>query len=882
MLPVPSLTGRQIAHFTIGRKLGEGGMGVVYEAVDQHLDRRAALKILPPEMVANAARKQRFIQEAKTASALNHSNIVTIYDISAADGVDYIAMELVPGQTLEDLLAKRRLKLQEVLRIADQISGAIASAHAAGIVHRDLKPANIMVTDNGHVKVLDFGLAKLTDRAEISEEDETQLAHPVTEEGTVLGSAGYMSPEQAEGKKVDHRSDIFAFGLVLYEMLSGKRAFRGGTRMATIAAILNQEPEPLAALAPGLPKELERMVARCLRKDLARRSQSMAEVKLTLEELKEEDSASGLSGPAVVLPKASRSRWRWLAAVGVVLALAAGLFFLLPGFRTATEWKEVPLTAFTGRVRQPALSPDGKQYAFAWNGGEGGEWLQIYVSLVGPGKPLRLTNRNDMTAVYPSWAPDGQSLAFVRPDGLYVIPALGGVERRLDDGADISVRASTAAWSPDGKWLYFSAGSAPQSPALFAKSSSGGERRRLTDPPAGYSDLFPAISPDGRQMVFVRQQDVYNGDLYICDLRDGPTAGPARRLTQDRRTHASPVWTGDGREIVYTSGVGNDGGLMRIYRVAASGGPPKRVEGIGEHAARVAIAPKANRLVYARQYADYNIYRMELPANGKPAGAPEKFLSSTRREATPSYSPDGKRIAFWSNRAGTEDIWVADADGSNPVQLTTFKSGVAGTPQWSPDGQTLAFDARPEGQSDIYSMRADGGPPKRLTDNPAQDAVPRFSADGRWIFYSSSRSGRGHLYRIPAGGGEPVQMTQRGGGSALASPDGKWIYFVGGSSLWKVPPEGGQETQVLPDGSMLRPAKFALTASGIYFAAAADPVSHAVPLRLLRFEDGKTVDVALLDREPFLQFNVSPDDKWLLFTRLDSSLEELILVENFH
>jgi Tol biopolymer transport system component len=320
---------------------------------------------------------------------------------------------------------------------------------------------------------------------------------------------------------------------------------------------------------------------------------------------------------------------------------------------------------------------------------------------------------------------------------------------------------------------------------------------------------------------------------------------------------------------------------MRIYRVAVSGGPPKRVEGIGEQAVRLAIAAKANRLVYARAYSDYNIYRMELPANGKPAGAPEKFLSSTRREATPSYSPDGKRIAFWSNRAGTEDIWVADADGSNPVQMTNFTTGVAGTPQWSPDGKTIAFDARPEGQSDIYSMRADGGPPKRLTDNPAQDAVPRFSADGRWIFYSSSRSGQGHLYRIPAGGGEPVQMTQGAGGSPLASPDGKWIYFGRGGSLWKVPPEGGQEMQVLPAGSMLRPARFALTASGIYFAAAADPVSHAVPLRLLRFADGKTVEVAQLDRPPFLQFSVSPDDRWLLFTRLDSSIDELMLVENF-
>src|SRR5215469_6173605 len=281
------MTGKLLAHFEITAKLGEGGMGVVYEALDRHLDRRVALKVLPPEKVTNRARKQRFIQEAKAASALNHPNIITIYDISVADGVDYIAMELVPGRTLEDLLARRRLKLPEILKYAVQIADALAAAHGAGIVHRDLKPANIMVTDSGLVKVLDFGLAKLTESVS-TEDDETRTARAVTEEGTVVGTVSYMSPEQAEGKKVDARSDIFSFGLVLYEMLSGKRAFRAETRMATLAAILNSEPVPLVEVVPGVPKELERIVTRCLRKDLARRSQSIAEVKLEMEELIEE------------------------------------------------------------------------------------------------------------------------------------------------------------------------------------------------------------------------------------------------------------------------------------------------------------------------------------------------------------------------------------------------------------------------------------------------------------------------------------------------------------------------------------------------------------------------------------------------------------------
>jgi eukaryotic-like serine/threonine-protein kinase len=509
----------------------------------------------------------------------------------------------------------------------------------------------------------------------------------------------------------------------------------------------------------------------------------------------------------------------------------------------------------------------------------------LYVSLVGRGKPVRLTNREDAADSNPAWSPDGQTVSFTRRVGgrgevasLYLIPALGGVERRLD-----VTGSNPATWSADGKWLYFSTPVSPQKDAIFIESSLGGEKRRLTDPPPGFSDLFPSLSPDGRQIAFVRQQDVYSGDLYVCDLRDGQSAGPARRLTSDSRTTLSPAWTGDGREIVYVAGVGGagGGGLTAIYRVPSSGGATQRLGGVGDYAVWVSTAPKANRLVYARSYADHNLYRMELPANGKPAGAPEKFLSSTRREATPSFSPDGKRIAFWSNRSGTENIWVAEADGQNPVQLTSFTSGVAGTPQWSPDGKTIVFDARPEGQSDIYSIPADGGAPKRLTNHPESDSVPGFSADGRWIFYQGRRSGEAHLFRIPAGGGEPVQMTQGSGQDPAASPDGKWIYFARGRSLCKIPPDGGQEIEVLPRGSLIAQASFTVRASGIYFVGPPDGDARTFPLRLLRFADGKTVELARLDRQPWLEFSVSPDEKRLLFTRLDSSINEIMLVEDF-
>jgi serine/threonine protein kinase len=271
------MIGRTISHYEVLEKLGEGGMGVVYKARDSRLKRFVALKVLPPEKVADPERKQRFVQEARSASALNHPNIVTVYDIDQSAGVDFIAMEYVEGKTLDGLIGRKGLKLSEALKYAVQIADALAKAHAAGIVHRDLKPANVMVTGDGRAKVLDFGLAKLTETATVSPEDLTLTEKPSTELGLIVGTVSYMSPEQAEGKKVDARSDIFSFGSLLYEMLSGRRAFRRDSQALTLAAILHLEPP---ALPEGTPSEMERIVARCLRKDPARRFQNMADLKV--------------------------------------------------------------------------------------------------------------------------------------------------------------------------------------------------------------------------------------------------------------------------------------------------------------------------------------------------------------------------------------------------------------------------------------------------------------------------------------------------------------------------------------------------------------------------------------------------------------------------
>src|SRR5437660_8216658 len=322
-----AMIGQTLGHYRIDSKLGEGGMGVVYRAFDTHLDRAVAIKVLRPDATASPERKRRFVQEAKSASALNHPGIIHIYDIDTAnlpDGpIDFIAMELVPGKTLGQCVGKNGLSLKDTLKYGIQIADALARAHAAGIVHRDLKPANIIVSDDGRVKLLDFGLAKLTENIEGDPEGPTatlaKQEGPQTEEGTIVGTVAYMSPEQAEGRKVDGRSDIFSFGSVLYEMITARRAFEGGTKISMLSAILHKEPKAASEISPGVPTELEKIIARCLRKDPERRAQGIVDVKLALEELKDE-SLSGKRLPQAVADRApAQSRRRPAMIAGGLL-----------------------------------------------------------------------------------------------------------------------------------------------------------------------------------------------------------------------------------------------------------------------------------------------------------------------------------------------------------------------------------------------------------------------------------------------------------------------------------------------------------------------------------------------------------------------------------
>ena len=363
------MIGQTLGHYRIDSKLGEGGMGLVYRARDLHLDREVAIKVLPTETVADPERKRRFAQEAKAASALNHPNILHIYDISAQDGVDFIAMEYVKGETLAQRIGRKALPLQQTLKYASQIADALTTAHRAGIIHRDIKPSNLIVSDKGVVKVLDFGLAKLMEPSEPNPGSPTESmkadSAPRTEVGTVVGTVAYMSPEQAAGKNVDARSDIFSFGTTLYEMVTGRRPFQGDTKMSTLAAIIHHEPPPPSEFAGALPPDLEKIIARCLRKDPERRAQHMDDVKLALEELKDE-SESGKVATAARQPRSALFRYAAVRA-GAVVVVAAAVWFVANYLQREDSaiYQLRPITRDEARSFNPALSPDGKLLVYS-------------------------------------------------------------------------------------------------------------------------------------------------------------------------------------------------------------------------------------------------------------------------------------------------------------------------------------------------------------------------------------------------------------------------------------------------------------------------------------------------------------------------------------
>ena len=603
----------------------------------------------------------------------------------------------------------------------------------------------------------------------------------------------------------------------------------------------------------------------------------------------------------VVPPTAAKSpaRRAWpLVATVLVVAVALAAFALLrrraPVGPSGASPVPIaaPLTSYPGSEMYPTLSPDGSQVAFSWEGSRLDN-VDIYLKLVGPGEPHRLTT-DPAPDFSPAWSPDGRQIAFLRwltggdidTAAIHLIPALGGAERRLGEinlGA-FRAAAGALAWTPDGKWLAAAGRFGPDDPSeIWLLSPETGERRRLSvasDVQVG--DVGLSFSPDGRFLALLRFATRSVGDVYLLPLAAGYTAGgPLVRLTHENLSVGGPGWNSQGNRIIYSSGGALGYRTLRMLTIDPAR-PERRIEPValptGEHATMLASA--RDRLVYAREQRDTNIWRVPLPSSAS-SQKPTPLIASTFDDHNPDFSADGTRVTFTSTRSGTEEIWIANADGSAATQMTSFGGANTSNSRWSRDGRTILFNSRRSGSADLYLLDVATRSVKRVTDDPSDEYEPRWSRDGNWIYFVSTRGARPEVWKIPSGGGPAVQVTRQGGLAAFESPDGRWLYYAKDlsrpTSIWRVPVEGGEETKVL-DG-LSYSFNFAVSDKGIYFLA----VRGKPPVSSIEFFDlgtRKTTLLHTLDRPFWFGFALAPDERSVLFSKIDSSGSDLMLAEN--
>ncbi len=840
-------SGQMIGSYEVVSFISRGGMGEVYLAEDKRLGRKVALKLLPVAFTTDDDRLRRFEQEARAASALNHPNIITIYEITKAAGSHIIATEFVEGETLRMRLNRSALSLAETLNIAMQIADALSAAHKAGIIHRDIKPENIMLRPDGYVKVLDFGLAKLSEQASPVVAAEAPTVQVRTGSGIVIGTAGYMSPEQARGLSVDHRSDIFSLGAVIYEMLARRKPFEGETPSDTMAAILKSEPVPLSRIAP-VPFELVRIVNKSLRKDREERYQVVKDLWLDLKALKQDlefqdkldrsvstendgtaimpagEPTATLSGPRHTSSRSAISNISGSISleikrhkIGAALTLLTLLFIVAAGSFGVYKWlhKEEPVARFwdvtlsrltnSGNAIDATISPDGKYIVYVLSDRSSQSlWIR------------QVSTANDKQIVSPArvgyfgmtFSPDGNEIYYalkvdLDPGTLYRIPTLGGAPVKVLEKIDAAI-----SFSPDHKQFVFVRGNYPNpgESALVIANADGSDERNLVvkKSPEQFAPIFftgPSWSPDGK--LIAASVITIGGHTRVASF--SVEDGSERDLTQKSWLYAARVqWLPDMSGVLVVAGETPVSAM--IWHISYPDGRIRKVTNDLNSYRAMGLTQDGKQLTTVQVQGLVNLWVVPEADETKevrlPTGNVSNFFALTGSNV--SWAPDG-RIVYVSNESGNPDIWITDPKGEYRKQLTANRATNV-SPVVTADGRYVVYVNWQEGRKNIWRMNLDGSNPVQLTSG-LSEGFPALSPDSRWVIYSSLDGAKPTLWKVSIDGGHAVQVTDHVATTSAVSPDGRSIAITYPESsdpraapnrIAVIPFEGGPPVKTLP------------------------------------------------------------------------------------
>ena len=874
------MVGTSIGHYHILASIGKGGMGEVYAAEDARLGRRVAVKVLSRELAMDTDRRERFEREARAVAALNHPNIVTIFSVEEADGVPFLTLELVEGRTLDALIPPGGLPLDRILGYAIPLADAVGAAHQRGITHRDLKPGNVMVGDDGRVKVLDFGLAKLKEsNGSLAASLPTQ---ELTGEGRIVGTVAYMSPEQAEGKPVDPRSDVFSLGVVIFEMATSQRPFKGDTQVSLLSSIIKDTPSSLTDLRAELPRDLGRIVRRCLSKDPEDRYQTAKDLRNDLRALKEDLSSgavaavSGVHAVPAAPSAAGKRRYVWVAVAAIgALSVAAAAYVYKSGDDSqpaaaspaaAQPFASASLNRLTttGAAGLASISDDGRYVAYvSTEGGKSGLWLRQVATTsnvaIVPAAAVRfhaVTFSPDGNYLYYSFYPTGEVYG-----SLWQVPVLGGGARRVLDDVDGDI-----SFDPSGKRFAMVRGIAPtQEAALIVVDTNGYKTKTLVTRKAPNRFKYQSVawSPDGRSIAALAERgEDLKVDVVLVDVETGRETVLGKHAW---RNATNVEWLPDGQSLLVNAQGANGELTSQVWLLSASGGEPRRVTNDLSTYAGISLTADGKSFVSVRSELHSRVWIVDT-AGGEPrvvssgAGADDGVNGL-------AWMADG-RLVYTSASGGNLDIWLMDADGRNRVQLTSDKAHDS-WPAVTTDGRRIVFVSERGGARGLWVMGTDGSEQRRIG-SVTVNSEPGMSADEQWVYFTAAG---GRNFRIGIDGGEPVplEVSAPAGGAASPLPEGfhESVSSPGGRMVaghYSSREPRGERIAVVPlDGSPPRlfsnvttSAEWSGDGKSLLYLVARDggtniwrqPIDGGPAAALTRFSD-----------ERIFRFSASPDQK---------------------